>query len=242
MRTQPRVFDDELFYYVPGMQFSHDANLKGEVEVSLGTPSGADVDGIHADLDGDGATDLTVHSADFVAGTGGVGYESDAVYGQNVQVQASADGGNEMAVSVYGRDYLNQPMMETITIGDTVTTAVAGLKIFKRVLKIVLPTPGSLANVIDVGWGAKLGLPYKFGVFNWAKEDGTAVYEAAGTANVTVPVTTDPATATTGDPRGAYTPDSAADGAKEYILSYFADNEVNDDGNGGLHGIKHYAG
>lgn len=52
-------------------------------------------------------------------------------------------------------------------------------------------------------------------------------------------VTTDPATATTGDPRGTYEALMTLDGS-EIIVTMIGDNSVNSDNNGGLHGIQHY--
>lgn len=54
------------------------------------------------------------------------------------------------------------------------------------------------------------------------------------------PDVTDPATVSTGDPRGAYESLADMDGSKEIIVGLLGQNEVNSDGNGGLHGIQHY--
>lgn len=53
--------------------------------------------------------------------------------------------------------------------------------------------------------------------------------------------TTDPATNVTGDPRGTYEPLLTPDGS-EIIVALVGDPAVNTSGNGGLHGIAHYAG
>lgn len=49
--------------------------------------------------------------------------------------------------------------------------------------------------------------------------------------------TTDPATATTTDPRGFYDPVATLNGSTEIIVGLLGDNAVNASGNGGLHGI-----
>lgn len=51
---------------------------------------------------------------------------------------------------------------------------------------------------------------------------------------------TDPATATTRDPRPIYEPYITMDGAKEILVAMRGDPTVNASGNGGLHGIRHY--
>lgn len=53
-----------------------------------------------------------------------------------------------------------------------------------------------------------------------------------------LPDTTDPATASTGDPRGTYLPAATPNGAIEFIVGYVADSSVNAAGNGGLYGIQ----
>jgi hypothetical protein len=60
-------------------------------------------------------------------------------------------------------------------------------------------------------------------------------------AQFTPGVTTDPATSATGDPRGLYNPTAAFNGATEFLIGMIGDPAVNANGNGGLHGIKHYA-
>jgi hypothetical protein len=77
---------------------------------------------------------------------------------------------------------------------------------------------------------------------------GAAATSAAGdTVGVTItpthfllPDLTDAATNVTGDPRGTYEPIITLDGTKEIRIGLVADNQVNANGNGGLHGIKHF--
>jgi hypothetical protein len=57
--------------------------------------------------------------------------------------------------------------------------------------------------------------------------------------NSVAAVLTDPATGTTGDPRGLYTPTSAPNGVLAYELSMVGDVAVNVAGNGGLVGFRH---
>ena len=59
-------------------------------------------------------------------------------------------------------------------------------------------------------------------------------------AGCILPDTTDPATATTGDPRGLYIAETTFDGSKEFIVRFDPDNAANSSGNGGLYGIQHY--
>lgn len=54
-----------------------------------------------------------------------------------------------------------------------------------------------------------------------------------------LPDLTDPATPTTGDPRGTYEPITVPNGATLIEVGLVGDNSVNSSGNGGLHGIRH---
>ena len=79
---------------------------------------------------------------------------------------------------------------------------------------------------------------------------GTAAASAAGDhlevtftpTQFLLPDLTDPATAITGEPRGAYDPIATLNGATEIIVGLVGDLAVNAAGNGGLHGIKHFGG
>lgn len=77
---------------------------------------------------------------------------------------------------------------------------------------------------------------------------GTAA-ASAGTDSVGVTITptqfmlpdlTDPQTRITGEPRGAYDPIGALNGATEIIVGVVGDYEVNASNNGGLHGLPHF--
>lgn len=73
-----------------------------------------------------------------------------------------------------------------------------------------------------------------------ASAKGDTVGVTITPTHVSLPDLTDPATTTTGDPRGSYESISTLDGATEIIVGLIGDNAVNASGNGGLHGIKHY--
>jgi len=220
-------FIEGFNYYVPAMQAGADlGQLLGPYKVNLGAVVLADADGIL-----DGADNATVGDIT----TLNVLYDSDKMgpFGRNVTVLAS--GAATSTVIVIGRDYLGQPMRETLTLNGT--NSVTGLKAFKYVDKVNIPV-GTAATTIDLGWGTRMGLPYKTRAVYREYEDGAIA--AAGT--LTAPVVTDPATATTGDPRGTYILTGTPNGTKVFEIDVQLDNNVNDDNNGGLHGIRHYAG
>lgn len=216
--------------YVPGM---HGSALMNDVGVhQLGRP-----------VLGTAGTGL----ATAVAATGTLGTETAVnitlpeTYGRTIRAINSADPGAALGVyDVYGWDYLGQPMTERFTGTSGSTPIQVGVKAFKRVKKIRLITAASNAVTTNFGFGLRLGLPFK-GSVTWIKEDGVFVAVTIGT-NWTLPVLTDPQTATTGDPRGTINPAAAFDGVKEFEVGLSMDADMNPAGNGGAHGIKHFVG
>jgi hypothetical protein len=123
-----------------------------------------------------------------------------------------------------------------------VATAAVGKKSFYRVIALRDCLTGGAINVNIGTTGNNLGLPFK-GSIEWAKEGNPAVLINPSTLFTAwvAPDLTDPATATTGDPRGQFTATAALDGAKEFIIGLRADNSINAANNGGLHGIRQFA-
>lgn len=227
MTRAQRIFHEGHNYYVPAMKMGADMGYGKTERVLLGAPIVSDADLI---LDGQSintAIDLTTFAAGFV--------DTEAVmgaFGRNLLVVS--DGAATSLVTIYGRDYLGQKVVEQFTLNGT--NSVVGVKAFRYVDRIVAALTAS--RTIDVGIGTKFGLPYK--TVGVEREFQNGVLAAAGT--LTQPVMTDPATATTGDPRGLYVPTTTPDGSKVLELEAIFHDLVNSNGNGGLHGIRHYAG
>lgn len=224
MSNRPRNnFVEGFNYYVPSMQAGADMAQLRKQRISFANPVVADVDAILAAQSIAAAVDTTTFHADYTP-------TKMSLYGRNITVVAS--GAATSNVTVIGRDYLGQPMRESFTLNGT--TPVTGLKAFKYVDRI---TAGLTAGTtINVGWGTRLGLPYKTRAVN--REYTDQVVASAGT--LTAPVLTDPQTATTGDPRGTYIPTTTPDGTKVLEIDAELDGELNAAGRGGLHGIAHF--
>src|SRR6185503_448153 len=95
------------------------------------------------------------------------------------------------------------------TITLTGTTAAQGLKAFKTVSKVAMSA--STVGNISAGSGDKFGVPYRFN----KKGSLLPFWDATwGLGTPVVAVTTNPATATTGDVRGTYLPATASDGTR----------------------------
>lgn len=219
-------FIDGMKYYVPAGQGM--ADLGGQPlhgRMSFFNPVVALATGILSATSIATAVDTRVFAATYTS-------TAMSKYGRNVTVVAS--GAATSNVTVFGRDYLGQGMRESFTLNGT--TPVVGLKAFKYIDRI---TAGiTAATTINVGWGTRLGLPYK--VFVVEREYADNVVAAAGT--LVVPVLTDPQTATTGDPRGTYVPTTTPNGVIVIEVDVHYSDFVNAAGNGGLHGIRHFNG
>jgi hypothetical protein len=206
--------------YVPAMAYSSDVNYNGVTRVSFGAPLAAVANSI-------------LNAVSIAAGTqvdlSGVVAVADP-FGRNVVVVAGA--ANSTAVVVYGYDYLNQPIAESLTLNGT--TPVVGNKCFKSFSYM---TYTAAATTITLGTGVKLGLPYK--AIRVEYEVGNGVVAAAGTLQA--PSLVDPQTNTTLDPRGAYTTTTTMNGTNIISAVFDMANDVNTANRGGLMGLAQAA-
>lgn len=139
-------------------------------------------------------------------------------FGRNVVVE-STDAGD---ITIVGKDFLGQVMTETLTciVGD-----VDGAKAFKQITGVI--AAADLAGDIILKAGQELGLPFCATELVRETVDGASAADGA----ITAPVTAAP-TATTGDVRGTYNPNTAGDGGKDISMTYITTSELTD----GLYG------
>lgn len=215
--------------YVPACAYAADVIHEGPYQVDFGTPAVAAAASI--------LSAQSIATAGTSSGlTGSTPLLLDTIpdtFGRNLTVVAS--GAATSNVTIRGRDYLGQPMAESFTLNGT--TPVVGVKAFKWVDSVTYGA--TAATTINVGVGARFGLPYRMSRVDGLEEvDGASA--AAGT--FTAGVLTDPQTATTADPRGLYTPTTTPDGVKRLRMAFMPNNLLNANGNGGLYGIAHFYG
>jgi hypothetical protein len=130
-------------------------------------------------------------------------------------VTLTAAGANTATGLVVGYDQYGQRMTESFAAPATST--VAGNKAFKEILSITFSaTPGS--NV-SAGFGDKLGLPVRVVDAGYVIAAKWAGVLAADAGTFVAAVQTDPATASTGDVRGTYTPSSASNGTRRLVMA-----------------------
>ncbi len=140
--------------YVPGMQYAS-ALVHGQpTDFNLGSPA-AEV----------ATTQINAGAANAVATTeiavAAAVQKADSRYGRNVKFAISGNPGNSHVVDVYGFDYLGQPMVERFTGASGVTAILYGKKAFYKVTKTKIVTAASNAVTMNIGWGSRLGLPFK---------------------------------------------------------------------------------
>lgn len=132
-------------------------------------------------------------------------------------VTIAAAGANTATYRITGYDVYGQPM--TALLAAPSTSTVATTKAFKSVISVTNANATAGTNGLTVGFNDKLGIPvavpnvaYILSV-KWnstlASDAGTFVAADA----------TAPATQSTTDVRGCYTPSSAADGAKRLVMA-----------------------
>jgi hypothetical protein len=118
-------------------------------------------------------------------------------------------------------------MMETLTLNGT--TPVLGLKAFRRISRVTGAVTAS--TTINVGWGNKLGLPYKL------QDVYTVLKSNAEPADADTPVVGSVATqsATSADPRGTLNlhANNLTNGTNTYTVIGLWDVA-------NLYGVQHY--
>lgn len=201
--------------YVPNMQYSADVSPSGLGKVTIPALPAASATAI-----------LNAQSIATAGSAVPPSTFSHAVlgrFGRNVTVVASGTATSN--VTVYGRDYLGQPMAESFTL--TSATPVVGKKAFGSIDKVTFGATAAIT--INVGTGTVLGLPYK--IVDIFSEVVSGV-EASSAGTVTLGATTQ--TLTSADPRGTYTPHSSnvPDGVKTYTIVGYWDT-------GNLYGPPH---
>jgi hypothetical protein len=202
---------------VDSMELHTHVGSDGVTRSDLGAPSAANATAIFS-------AQSVAAAGTFTPAAGTI--TTDAKYGRAVAVVLS--GAGTPTITVRGRDYLGQPMAEQFTGNGT--TPVNGKKAFKTVESVQSTLVAG--TTMNVGWIDVFGLPFNSEQLLQESVD----QRATGNAGTFVAaITTDPQTATTGDPRGTYAPNAAnaANGVRAYRLLIQCHKN-------NLHGVKHF--
>lgn len=169
------------------------------VTIGLGAPDAADADGVCASQAGSTDTAMTINGA--LASGGAVEFD--------VPRNVVAAWTGTAVLTITGEDEYGKTVVESSASG----TSLAGKKAFKKITKVV---PSANITGATVGSGDVLGLPV------YLPSDGLVLAEledgSDATAGTLVAGVDDAATATTGDVRGTYDPNSAANGSRVFEL------------------------
>jgi hypothetical protein len=119
------------------------------------------------------------------------------------------------AVTISGYDYFGQPMTETITV-SVAGTPVNGKKAFYQISGATI---NGSATAVTIGTTDILGLPIRVIDAGYVVKVGWNNTLAQDAGTLVVADMTNPATSTTGDVRGTYTPSSASNGVKRLVMT-----------------------
>lgn len=211
---------ERVNHFVPNLTYHSNVDQNGQAKIDIAAMAALDADGILAAQSIASAGSTTTFASTYSRTAMGQ-------YGRAVSVVAS--GAATSTVTVIGRDYLGQMIKETLTLNGT--TTVNGNKAFASIEQV---SWGATASVtINLGWGNKLGLPFRCIYLDTELVSG-AVPANAGALTAGASAST-AQTATSNDPRGLYTPHASnvPDGTITHTLVMQVDRAS-------MFGIAHY--
>lgn len=154
---------------------------------------------------------------------------------RNIRITSVGDDSGA-TVTIVGYDLYGYPTDETITCANA--GVAAGLKAFKYISSIT-PAGTLSGSNMSVGTGDVIGLPLRA---DYVGQVRIVYNDAVITASTgfTAAVTTDPATATTGDVRGTYALQTASNGTRRLHV-YIYPSVANISSTTGLYGVTQYS-
>ena len=132
-------------------------------------------------------------------------------------VTITAAGANTAIYRVEGYDQYGQPMSQLLAAPSTST--VATTKAFKVVSRVINTNATAGLNGLTVGFNDKLGLPVRLSDIGYVLSQKWAGVATQDAGTLVAADATSPATVSTTDVRGSYTPSSAANGARRLIMA-----------------------
>ena len=130
-------------------------------------------------------------------------------------VTVTAAGANAATFTIYGYDQYGQAMSQLIAAPSTST--VATTKAFSQVSRIAISA--AAGSAITAGFNDKLGLPLRVTDVGYIASVKWAAALAADAGTLVAADTTSPATTSTTDVRGCYTPSSASNGTRRLVMT-----------------------
>jgi hypothetical protein len=215
------TWNSNVNMYVPAANFSADIDyLTGEYRADYGAVAAISTTGVLAGGNWGVAGSSNVFAPD---------YKSKMTpFGRQLSFASLATAAN--VVTIQGRDYMGQPIRETLTLNGV--TPVLSAKIYKSLELLTWTAPNGAATTVNIGYTDVLGVPYRtVAAQNWFENGLSAT---AGTLVMGLPLATTP-TATSADPRGSIDFTTASNGTMTYSFIGVADLTS-------LYGNAHFAG
>lgn len=211
------------------------SDAKYAADLDVNSPSTRFLIGVNAAAGATGAICSGIAATAAVSATLASAYEiSDAQYGRFLNVVGSVGftTGANSTMTLYGLDYLGQPIAETVSLNGT--AAVTTVKAFKWLTHYAI---GANAATISIGISNSFGLPYRTIALQQDIVNGVAAATAGGvTAGADITLTQ---TASTVDPRGKYTPHTSLspNGSRSYEILIICDVQ-----GANIYGGQHFGG
>lgn len=215
-----------------------DATGKGTAKGSLGVPTSAynvykitpaalSATAVAAAQAVAGAGNLTINGASAASGV------ATLDVARAVGILSTNAGDTTQVATVYGTGTLGTTIVENITFNGT--TPVNGKKAFKTITRVAISA--AMTGNATVASTDIFGLPFRVNNRGAVLTAWNSAFITTGT--FVAAVTTNPATATTGDVRGTFAVPDAADGVKIlYAHMYIEDFDTNN----GLYGVDQFGG
>ena len=197
------------------------SDAKFAADLDVNSPSTRFLIGANSAAGATGAICSGIAATAAASATLATAYEiSDAQYGRclNVVGSVGATTGATSTMTLYGLDYLGQPLSETVTLNGTAT--ITTKKAFKWLTHYAV---GAQAATVSIGISNTFGLPYRTIALQTDIVNGVGA-ATAGTVSAGADITLTQ-TATTSDPRGLYTPHTSLspNGSRSYEILIICD-------------------
>ncbi len=197
------------------------SDAKFAADLDVNSPSTRFLIGVNSAAGATGAICSGIAATAAASATLATAYEiSDAQYGRclNVVGSVGATTGATSTMTLYGLDYLGQPLSETVTLNGTAT--ITTKKAFKWLTHYAV---GAQAATVSIGISNTFGLPYRTIALQTDIVNGVGA-ATAGTVSAGADITLTQ-TATTSDPRGLYTPHTSLspNGSRSYEILIICD-------------------
>jgi hypothetical protein len=132
-------------------------------------------------------------------------------------VTITAAGANTATYTVSGFDQYGQAM--TATVAAPSTSTVTTTKAFKKVVSITNANATAGTNGLTCGFNDRFGLPFRVTDVVYVQSVKWSATLAQDAGTFVAADTTSPATASTTDVRGTYTPSSASNGTRRLVMT-----------------------